>query len=416
MIQLTDLLYQATDKNLITTLMTIDESAAFDTVQHSLLLEKMKLYKFSTETINWFSSYLSFRSMYVSINNKSSRIVPVHQGVPQGSVLGPLLYTIFINELPELSKDADNCLNIEHQAGTKLFPPNCSTCGAIPCYADDATVVHSSNSRQLNNTKLEENLNKINNFLSNNKLAMNASKTTINEVMVQQKRTKTRGDPPSLLTTDQEGRLKTIHSENYTRLLGANVGRDLGWKYHLETGDKATLPRIRQQLGALTMIRAQLPFRSRLNLVNGLLISKICYLIQIWGGAHQNYVRKVQVVLNKAARFVTKLDKRTSTKILMERCNWLTIKELIGYHSLVSMWSIVNRKIPEQVYDIIIINEDRTISTTKARLLIVSKGFRWRTVPKWNCLPDVTRHNSAIGSFKKQVKTWIKQQRQINPG
>ena len=147
LLQLTDQIYTATDDKLISVMMTIDESCAFDCVDHNLLLQKMSLYNFSDQTVNWFRNYLSDRTNYVTHNAKDSNMKIVTRGVPQGSVLGPILYTIFINDLPEIIKDDDNCGNHAHNKDDFLFGPNCELCGAIPCYADDATVVVSSTTR-----------------------------------------------------------------------------------------------------------------------------------------------------------------------------------------------------------------------------------------------------------------------------
>ena len=106
MTQLMARIYTATDRNLIT---TIDESAAFDVVRHDILIDKMKLYNFSDNSTEWFKSYLSRRSQFVSIQTKNSKMSSVITGVPQGSVLGPLMYTLYINKLPEVVKDNINC-------------------------------------------------------------------------------------------------------------------------------------------------------------------------------------------------------------------------------------------------------------------------------------------------------------------
>ena len=116
---------------------TLDLSAAFNFVDHPLLLEKLSLYGFSDDALNWVRSYLTGRSQRVYIESFLSTSQPVPTGVPQGSILGPLLYIIFTNELPELVHDheADN---------NQLYNMQCSQCGGMCCYADDSTFSFSS--------------------------------------------------------------------------------------------------------------------------------------------------------------------------------------------------------------------------------------------------------------------------------
>ena len=414
-LQLLDQIYQATDDNLISTLMTIDESNAFESVDHDLLLEKMKLYNVSESALRWFEDYLRSRTSYVMINAKQSKMVPNHQGVPQGSVLGPLLYTIFVNELPEITKE-DDCSNYTHENTDTLFGINCEICGTIPCYADDATIIHSSKSRATNQQKLSRHLEKTTTFLNNNRLNLNREKTTISEIMSQQKRTRTIGSPPKLIVKDKNNLDKEITSMDYTRLLGCNISIDLRWSHHLESGEKALLPRLRKQLGAIKLLSWELPKKSKLLLSNGLLISKICYMVQIWGAAQKNSIRKVQVLMNQAARFIMGADRRTRTSKLMASCNWLSARELIVYHSLVSMWRVIALGIPAQINEHIAITEDRFLSTRPARLKIVKKSFKHRTIPCWNTLPEDIRLTNSILKFKRTTKRWLIDQRPAQPG
>ena len=414
-IQMTDRIFKATDNNLITTLLTIDESSAFDCVPHDLLLEKMTLYNFSGDTVKWFRSYLHGRSQYVSISGKHSSMSTVLSGVPQGSVLGPLMYTLYINELPDVLKDPENCNNDAHEPHEELFGKNCASCGEIPCFADDTTVIQASNSRNQNQEKLKSNLKTISKFLGDNKLAVNEDKTTVNEIMIAQKCSKITGISPSLTVKDRLGNEKILVSGSYTRILGINISNNLNWVHHLETGENAIIPKIRKQIGALNLLSSSIPRSSRLLLANGLIMSRICYLIQVWGSASTSQLKKVQIVVNRAARFVTGFHKRTSTIKLMNACNWLLMKELCSYQSLISLWTTIHRNIPKQICDKIQIDNDMFITTTPPRLITVAHSYRWRTVGIWNQLDTEIRTQHSLPRFKKALKNWIRDRRNIEP-
>ena len=94
---MTDAIFEETNRNQIATITTVDESCAFDCIVHNVLIEKVKIYNFGNDTIKWFTNYLRFRSQYVAIGSKSSSMKTVRTGVPQGLVLGPILYTLYIN-------------------------------------------------------------------------------------------------------------------------------------------------------------------------------------------------------------------------------------------------------------------------------------------------------------------------------
>ena len=288
MAQITDTLFEAADHKKVSAMMSIDESAAFDCVPHHILLQKLNLYNFDNSTVQWFKSYLEFRSMFVTINAKDSNIARVTTGVPQGSVLGPLLYTLYINELPEVIKD-DSCLHVNHNLTQYLFTENCPLCGDLPCYADDALFVISSKSREYNQVKLTRNLAAIKSFLNDNHLSMNASKTKVCKSMVPQKRTWMPGVPPSLSVRKPTGEPVEIAASKSIRMLGANIDENLSWRAHFEDGEKPVISALRSKLGTLRHIGAQLPRRSCLTLTNGIILSKVNYLIQVWGGAHQKY-------------------------------------------------------------------------------------------------------------------------------
>ena len=150
----------------------LDLSAAFDVVDHNLLLEKLKLYGFSGSTIEWMSSYLLNRSQAVYVDGFLSNNLSINSGVPQGSILGPLMYIIFTNELPEL-------LHPHDPPTGNLFNTDCQSCGSVCCYADDSTFSVFSEDSQDICRALSEKYQIISEFMSNNKLKLNSDKTHV---------------------------------------------------------------------------------------------------------------------------------------------------------------------------------------------------------------------------------------------
>ena len=415
-IAMTEALFEATDHNMIATVMTIDKSCAFDSVEHEILLEKLRIYNFGSAACNWLRSYLSYRSQYVSIGSKNSSMNYVKIGVPQGSVLGPILYTMFVNELPAVTKD-DICRSSLHQDTTDvLFGGDCLICGIVPSYADDATVISASHSRDSNQLKITENLRKIQNFLSNNRLVMNGTKTKLVESMVAQKRAKTRGFPPKLVTRSNTGENKLVIAERQTRILGCEIPDNLTWKPHIISGSKPLIKDLRKTLGGLKHLSRQLPLNCRRKLVTGLMQSKAAYLSAVWGGATSNHMRKLQTVMNSAARFSSGLPKRTRASTLMASNGWLSIRELATYHTALAMHNMVWKKAPLSLYKKISLDNDFRISTNRPRLQITEAGLRWRGTKLWNSLELDIRSQQNKVKFKKAVKTLIISRRDTAPG
>ena len=290
MMQLTDQIAEGNDKNLITMSMGIDQTSAFDCVQHNILTAKFKLYKLSQRTTDWINSYLRGRSQYVCIDTKNSTMTSLIQGVPQGSVLGPLLYSIYVNELPQIVREQDNCRNCQNLDNdtSYLFKENCPQCGTVTCFADDSTLTISRKTRTDNQKCITDKLTKMTEFLNSNQLTVNLPKTVLIETMTHQKRPRIKDVQPKLTVRKPNGEIKTILPAKHVKLLGGYLQENSNWEAHLEGAEKALLPDIRRKIGAIKHLGVNIPRATKLRLANAFVISKILYLLPVWGGPQIN--------------------------------------------------------------------------------------------------------------------------------
>ena len=326
--------------------------------------------------------------------------------------MGPILYAIYTNEFPETTKE-DDCEDSSHDYNEEIFGKNCEECGIMTCYADDSTVVITSSRRGDLKEKLTRKLNDAAEFLQRNKLTINQKKSKIQEHMVRQKRVRLRTDPPELNVQTPEG-MKTIKSNVSERLLGINLQNDTSWKSHLQTGEKPLMSALRKRLGALKHLGTQVPKNGRKLLATGLIISKLIYMIPVWGGAPITYIRKLQRIVNNSARYILNGARRWKTDRLMEEVNWLRVDEMMEFHSLLTLWKILRKQTPKYLAQKFIIGDDWRISTSSPRLQITASAFRWRSREMWNRLPDDIRLLENISGFKKQLRTWIVGRRSQN--
>ena len=168
--------------------------------------------------MNWIRNYLIERQQYVEIGAKNSDVMKVTRGIPQGSILGPLFYTIYTNELPTTIENKD-CHEPVHREKQALFPNNCRKCGSVPSFADDATFIVQTKTRNESQVKIDNATIIIKNFLNSQELVVNLSKTTLLESIVKQKRARQKCIQPSLTTQKESGEEKIIYPEQNIRLL-----------------------------------------------------------------------------------------------------------------------------------------------------------------------------------------------------
>ena len=193
-----DTIAEGADHNKIIATISVDQSTTFDCVEHELLIDKLSYYGLTDHMIKWITSYLQHRLFYVVVGSAVSGIKSTPHGVPQGSIMGPLLYLLYVNDFPSIIED-DTCDNPYHSYNEKLFGNECKKCGLLPVYMDDGTYLLRGRHRAAIQDIIEIMFTRIKNYLNAHRLKINEAKTGLTEFMVCQKREHLQGIPPELM-------------------------------------------------------------------------------------------------------------------------------------------------------------------------------------------------------------------------
>ena len=255
------------DNYKIPTSVLIDLSKAFDTLNHDILISKLKHYGAFGVELNLFSNYLSGRVQYVEFLDSVSDTQHIGMGVPQGSILGPLLFLIYINDVPYASD---------------MF--------SILMYADDTTLFCNFDNVCSEN-KINTELDSIFNWLCSNKLSLNVSKTKFACFHTKQKR---------IVYPDLKINTISIDRVSEFNFLGLIISSDLKWSKHI---DHIAL-KISKVIGIMYRLRPTLPEDILLTIYNSLIMPHFNYCHLVWGcNIHEGH--KLHLLQKKALRIIT---------------------------------------------------------------------------------------------------------------
>ena len=325
---------EAFDQDKLTAVVMLDLSAAFDVVDPGILLEKLRLYGFQENSVGWVQSYLSNRNQQVYIDGALSDPQEVNIGVPQGSILGPLLYTIYTNDLPECVHNHEP-VPPQPQEITSMYNMDCQPCGSICCFADDSTLSVSDKDPNVLQDSINSKYKVISDYMAMNKLFLNSDKTHL-LIMTSSYHHKKNGNFGIELNTGSE----IISPSENERLLGAQVSNNFTWNAHINGTDKSMYNQLTSRVNALAKVSWSADFQTRKMIANAIVMSSLVYVIQLYGNATDYLLKSLQVLQNKAARTVTRSGWGTSTSVLLRQIGWLSINQLVVYHSLLLVFKI----------------------------------------------------------------------------
>lgn len=349
-------------------------------------------------------SYLTGRRQQVYVDGSLSDPALLEAGVPQGSILGPLLYIIFTNDLPEVTH---NHLN----NNSTFYNTDCKECGSICCFADDSSLSVSGKSAEDINEKIRDKFEMVEQYMTRNKLVLNSNKTHL-LVMATSKQHKKHDNFGVYLDTGNE-QIEPIDNE---KLLGCRVSNNFKFNHHIREDQKSMSNILASRINALRKVSISAPFKVRKMIAEGIIISNIIY-ITVYGASSEYLLTVLQVIQNSAARCVTRLGWNTRVSVLLLQCGWLSVRQMVFYHTVVQLFKIKKFKKPSYLFDKFSsefplrtrlaegnrIRETETIKSDERR-----KSFIPRATRAWNSLPVTIRNIQTLDKFKKEMKTYVK--------
>ena len=167
---------------------------------------------------------------------------------------------------------------------------------------------------------------------------------------------------------------------------------------------------MRTRLVGLNKIKYIVPYHTRKAITTGIFNSVLVYCLPLFGGCNKVDLHDLQVLQNKAAQIVTHKPPRTSRKELYDQLGWMTVCQLVVYHTLLMVYKIRQSGEPEYMASFLK-NDTRTgkIMEPNIKLGLAQKSFCFRGSSDWNSLPSSIRNSTKIGEFKRKLKSWVLQ-------
>jgi hypothetical protein len=361
----------------------LDLSKAFDTVDHKILTKKLEHYGIRGTSLKWFQSYLSNRKQYTLVNDQKSNMLSVTFGVPQGSVLGPLLFLVYINDLA-------NCMPSDNN--TRLF-------------ADDTNVFISDKHPDQLKQKMVSSIKELHVWLACNKLTVNLAKTQYSIFK------STRSVIPDFLSNIKiDGNL--IRRVPNAKFLGVTLDENLKWDAHIQLL-QAYLTKI---TNAFKIIKNYVPKDKKMLLYYAYIYSRIQYGIEVYGKTASKHLQKIQINQNRALKVLFNKNYYTPTSELHKDLKIPKVADIAKIHVLKFVQKQRNGKVPDTFNNLFTVNAEVHNHNTRQALNLTipqprnelsKQKLNYNGPVLWNQLPAKIRNTKCPKTFSRLLRSFF---------
>ena len=357
-------------------LVALDLKKAFDTVNHSVLLDKMSYYGVQDKELKWFQTYLTDRFQLCTMFNNKSESQQIKCGVPQGSILGPLMFILYVNDMP-----------------------TCFTKCDVNIYADDTAFYFASNDLSTIKNVLKCELKSVFEWLCANKLSLHIGKTNSLLICSKQKR---QHIVNTNLSLDLDG--NNIEQVSGLKYLGVIIDENLKYNDYMD----ALICKLNRSIGVVRRASKYVDQITRVTLYNTLVLPHIDYCSTVWGNSiRKKDLDRLQRIQNSAMRIILECHYRTHIWDMLRTLKWLRVEQRLHYNLCCQMWKIVNDQAPSYLDNINV--EARTIHNHNTRAasqsnIYVADGhadsLKVNGIKAWNDLSPRIRNCDTFRNFK----------------
>jgi hypothetical protein len=319
-IEMLDRIVTQLDEGKLPITIYLDLSKAFDTINHGILLQKLKYYGFSDIPLKWFQSYLNDRQQFVCFDGHLSASKTLETGVPQGSILGPLLFLIYVNDLHEA---CENFIPILYADDTGLVSSLCSFC-----------IDKKSMNPSITSVNINKELEYIQEWLAINQLSLNVSKTKF--MIFHHRQRNISNFIPDIRINDCP--IERVPDFN---LLGLHIDQHLTWNTHIQKCSN----KISRSLGVMNRLKRFLPTKILRVLYNSLILPHLQYAILIWGSK----LSRLNKLQKRAVRIISCSRYNAHTEPLFKSLNLLRLEDLYSLNVLKLFFKYKHGNIPAYI-------------------------------------------------------------------